>query len=184
MTAVGGERTAGVEGSVRGRGYAARRSWSSRPGEGRRVGADTNKVLLPLAGSPVFTWSLRAAADLEYVDAVVVVVREADRGVVQRHLTGHEVVVPGGDTRHGSELNALQAPSPPGSTPGRSTWWPSTTAPRPLAGPDLFPRWWRRPRRPAAPSLSASSRRSSPATAGRVPAPGRRADTPGVPGTA
>ncbi|MGZ6788283.1 MAG: NTP transferase domain-containing protein, partial [Nocardioidaceae bacterium] len=33
-------------------------------GEGRRVGAGTNKVLLPLAGVPVFAWSLRTVQGL------------------------------------------------------------------------------------------------------------------------
>lgn len=83
-------------------------------GEGRRVGAGTNKVLLPLAGRPVFTWSLRWAGTVEYVDTVVVVVREQDRPQVETALQAHHpdldaVVVVGGDTRHGSEWNALQA---------------------------------------------------------------------------
>ncbi len=33
-------------------------------GEGRRVGHDTNKVLLPLAGRRVFTWAVRWATTL------------------------------------------------------------------------------------------------------------------------
>jgi molybdenum cofactor biosynthesis enzyme MoaA len=37
-------------------------------GSGSRVGADTNKVLLPLAGLPVLVWSLRTITALEYVD--------------------------------------------------------------------------------------------------------------------
>jgi 2-C-methyl-D-erythritol 4-phosphate cytidylyltransferase len=137
VTAVGGERTAGVEGSGADAGTPRAAVVVLAAGEGRRVGADTNKVLLPLAGSPVFTWSLRAAADLEYVDAVVVVVREADRGVVQRHLTGHEVVVPGGDTRHGSEWNALQALAP-GIDAGEIDVVAIHDSARPLASPDLF----------------------------------------------
>lgn len=83
-------------------------------GEGRRVGAGTNKVLLPLAGTPVFAWSLRTVAELGYVDALVVVVRPQDRPAVEAAVAaarpGMEVmVVEGGDTRHGSEWNALQA---------------------------------------------------------------------------
>lgn len=86
-------------------------------GEGQRVGADTNKVLLPLAGLPVFGWSVRAIQDLEYVDRVVVVVREQDRELVERklneHFAGFEVsVVVGGSTRHGSEWNALSVLAP------------------------------------------------------------------------
>ena len=79
---------------------------------GRRVGADTNKVLLPLAGTPVLAWSLRWVERLEYVDQVVVVIRERDRDDIELSLTGCRLdvaVVTGGSTRHGSEWNALQA---------------------------------------------------------------------------
>lgn len=89
-------------------------------GEGRRVGADVNKVLLPLAGAPVFVWSLRAIGEVEYVDQVVLVVREQDRELVTRHLertsrfdrSGSITVVTGGTSRHGSEWNALQSLAP------------------------------------------------------------------------
>lgn len=86
-------------------------------GEGKRVGSDTNKVLVPLAGKPVFTWSLRAIQDLEFVDQVVVVIQEQDRDVFERtlgeHFPGLDVtLVPGGSTRHGSEWNALNALRP------------------------------------------------------------------------
>lgn len=83
-------------------------------GDGRRVGADTNKVLLPLAGHPVFAWSLQTVSGIDHVDRVVVVVREADHETVTATVresfpTLPVQVVPGGDTRHGSEWNALQA---------------------------------------------------------------------------
>lgn len=86
-------------------------------GEGRRVGADTNKVLLPLAGAPVFTWSLRRALELPGTTHVVLVIRPEDRAEIDRGLelvaADHEGakvwVVPGGATRHGSEWNALGA---------------------------------------------------------------------------
>ncbi len=82
-------------------------------GEGRRVGADTNKVLLPLAGMPVFAWSLHHVENLEYVDRVVVVTRDQDRDVVEAALEEHHphlevTVVAGGSTRHGSEWNGLR----------------------------------------------------------------------------
>jgi 2-C-methyl-D-erythritol 4-phosphate cytidylyltransferase len=82
-------------------------------GSGSRVGAATNKVLLPLHGVPVLAWSLRTALSLEYVDQVVVVVRETDVDAVRRlaetHLPeGREVVlVTGGPTRHASEWRGL-----------------------------------------------------------------------------
>jgi 2-C-methyl-D-erythritol 4-phosphate cytidylyltransferase len=83
-------------------------------GSGTRVGADTNKVLLPLAGVPVLAWSLRQVQQLEYVDQVVVVHRPEERDAVARavveHCPGLEATfVAGGDTRHASEWNALQA---------------------------------------------------------------------------
>lgn len=81
-------------------------------GDGRRVGAATNKVLLPLAGMPVFAWSLRAIAAMSSTARVLVVIREEDRAPVERtiatYLPGLDVtVVGGGETRHGSEWNAL-----------------------------------------------------------------------------
>ena len=87
-------------------------------GEGRRVGHDTNKVLLPLAGRRVFTWSIRWARELAHVTHTVLVIREQDREVVvrtlDREVAGAPVqVVVGGDSRHGSEWSALQALAEP-----------------------------------------------------------------------
>jgi 2-C-methyl-D-erythritol 4-phosphate cytidylyltransferase len=82
-------------------------------GSGSRVGAATNKVLLPLHGVPVLAWSLRTVCSLPYVDQVVVVVRDTDveavRDLAGRHLPeGREVVlVTGGPTRHASEWRGL-----------------------------------------------------------------------------
>lgn len=84
-------------------------------GEGRRVGHDTNKVLLPLAGHPVFTWSLRRAGHLAAITHRVLVIREEDRAVIDRTLRDQVErpedlrIVVGGESRHGSEWNALQA---------------------------------------------------------------------------
>ena len=86
-------------------------------GEGRRVGHDSNKVLLPLAGRRVFTWAIRWARHLPNVVHTVLVIREQDRATVNATLTREvdppEVtVVVGGDSRHGSEGSALQALAP------------------------------------------------------------------------
>lgn len=83
-------------------------------GSGSRVGADVNKVLLPLGEEPVLVWSLRAAWQVEDVTRVVVVVRPGERDAVAEalapHLGDHEVhLVEGGETRHASEWNALRA---------------------------------------------------------------------------
>lgn len=86
-------------------------------GEGRRVGHDTNKVLLPLAGRRVFTWSVRWATTLPYISEVVLVARHGDEHTIahtlSRELPRQEVrVVRGGDTRHESEWQALSALRP------------------------------------------------------------------------
>lgn len=86
-------------------------------GDGRRAGHGTNKVLLPLAGRQVFTWSIRWARLLPGIAHTVLVVREADRAGVEATLD-REVgppaieVVDGGDSRHASEWAALRALEP------------------------------------------------------------------------
>lgn len=84
-------------------------------GSGSRVGAEVNKVLLPLAGVPVLAWSVRDALTLDDVRRVVVVVRDGEQEAVGEALVPHldaaqEVaVVAGGSTRHRSEQAALRA---------------------------------------------------------------------------
>ncbi len=111
-------------------------------GEGRRLGAATNKVLLPLAGVPVFAWSLRSIAQLEYVDHVVVVARDQDRALIEDVLAepfgGRDItVVAGGSTRHGSERNALTAIAGPIDR-GEVGVVVVHDAARPLAGREIF----------------------------------------------
>ena len=83
-------------------------------GAGQRVGAGSNKVLLPLGERPVLAWSVRDALGLDGVRRVLVVVRPGERDLVADALAPHlgdaEVgVVEGGATRHASEWNALVA---------------------------------------------------------------------------
>ncbi|MCW2794004.1 MAG: 4-diphosphocytidyl-2C-methyl-D-erythritol synthase [Nocardioides sp.] len=83
-------------------------------GSGSRVGADVNKVLLPLGDVPVLVWSLRDALALPDVRRVLLVVRPDERDAVADavapHLGDREVVVvDGAETRHGSEWNAIRA---------------------------------------------------------------------------
>ena len=86
-------------------------------GEGRRSGQQTNKVLVPLAGRRVFTWSIRWARLIPEVCRTLVVIREQDRDLVLRTLEREvgppdvEILI-GGSTRHGSEWNALQVLAP------------------------------------------------------------------------
>ena len=82
-------------------------------GSGTRVGADVNKVLLPLRDLPVLVWSVRDALTLPDVRRLVLVVRPEDRAAVEAavapHLGDREVlVVDGGATRHRSEWAAIQ----------------------------------------------------------------------------
>jgi 2-C-methyl-D-erythritol 4-phosphate cytidylyltransferase len=83
-------------------------------GAGTRVGAEVNKVLLPLAGVPVVARSVRTARGVAGVERVVLVVREGDqegvRAAVEPYLEepGPDVsMVVGGETRHRSEWAAL-----------------------------------------------------------------------------
>ena len=67
-------------------------------GSGTRVGAQVNKVLLPLRDVPVLVWSVRDALALPDVRRLVLVVRPDDRADVERavapHLGDREVLVP------------------------------------------------------------------------------------------
>ena len=82
-------------------------------GSGTRVGAEVNKVLLPLRDVPVLVWSVRDALALPGVRRLVLVVRPEDRDAVADavapHLGDREVLlVDGGPTRHASEWAALR----------------------------------------------------------------------------
>lgn len=113
-------------------------------GSGSRVGAEVNKVLLPLRGVPVLVWSLREALALDDVARVVLVVRPEDReavgAAVAPHLGEREVlVVDGGATRHASEWAALRVLADDITT-GVVDVVVMHDAARPLADADL----WRR----------------------------------------
>ena len=82
-------------------------------GAGTRVGADVNKVLLPLGDRPVLAWSVADALAADGVRRVVVVVRPGEEGAVSDALAPHlgaaeVLLVPGGATRHASERAALR----------------------------------------------------------------------------
>ncbi|RNL66119.1 4-diphosphocytidyl-2C-methyl-D-erythritol kinase [Nocardioides marmoriginsengisoli] len=118
-------------------------------GSGRRVGAEVNKVLLPLDGVPVLAHSLRTALTLENVHRIVVVVRPEDRDDVTAALAPYlgaspgqasqpEVwLVDGGAERHDSEARALHALRP-GIQAGEVAVVAIHDAARPLASADLF----------------------------------------------
>lgn len=82
-------------------------------GSGSRVGAETNKVLLPLGDTPVVAWSVRTALALQDVRRVVLVVRAGEEAAVRdavAPLLGEREVllVTGGASRHDSEWSALR----------------------------------------------------------------------------
>ncbi|GAB3855954.1 IspD/TarI family cytidylyltransferase [Nocardioides maradonensis] len=81
-------------------------------GSGSRVGAEVNKILLPLRDRPILAWSVQAALDASEVGVVVVVHRAGEGQAVADALTPHlgdreVLLVEGGATRHASEQAAL-----------------------------------------------------------------------------
>jgi len=93
-------------------------------GAGTRMGAEVNKVLLPLAGRAVLAWSVATALGVPDVRRVVVVVRPGEEDEVARALgpvlpaadggttdgpTPEVRLVAGGATRHDSEWAGLRA---------------------------------------------------------------------------
>jgi len=82
-------------------------------GSGSRVGADINKILLPLGATSVLGRSLTTALAVPDVARIVLVVRAGEQEAVAEAvvplLGDREVtVVVGGGTRHASEWQALQ----------------------------------------------------------------------------
>jgi len=107
-------------------------------GTGRRFGAP--KQFLPLAGTPVVTWSVRAAGSV--ADGIVLVVPAPDvhnateglpiAGATGDAALGASVVVTGGATRGASVRAGLEA------VPGDAGFIVVHDAARPLAAPGLF----------------------------------------------
>jgi 2-C-methyl-D-erythritol 4-phosphate cytidylyltransferase len=111
-------------------------------GSGSRVGADVNKVYLPLAGRPVVSWSLQWAAQVGEVGTFVLVVRPEDAEladeVLRREARGLDVrVVVGGGTRHESEDAALVHLAPAVEA-GEIDVIAVHDGARPLSGPAMF----------------------------------------------
>jgi len=111
-------------------------------GSGTRVGAEVNKVLLPLRGQPVLAWSVRTALDVPGVDPVVVVHRRGERADVGAALLPfigerEVLLVEGGATRQASEQAALAALAPRVAA-GALDVIAIHDGARPLAGVSLF----------------------------------------------
>ncbi|MGC4110552.1 MAG: 2-C-methyl-D-erythritol 4-phosphate cytidylyltransferase [Nocardioides sp.] len=115
-------------------------------GSGTRVGAEVNKVLLPLAGVPVVARSVSTALQVPGVVRVVVVVRAEDQAAVAAAVQSRldpgagqpEVtMVVGGATRHRSEWAALSLLAPAIDS-GEVEIVAMHDAARPLAGVPLY----------------------------------------------
>lgn len=111
-------------------------------GAGARVGAGSNKVLLPLGDRPVLAWSVRDALAVDDVGRVLLVVRAGEADAVAESLApvlgDAEVgIVEGGATRHASEWAALQALAPEIAS-GQVDVVAIHDGARPLAGAELF----------------------------------------------
>jgi 2-C-methyl-D-erythritol 4-phosphate cytidylyltransferase len=83
-------------------------------GAGTRVGAEVNKVLLPLGDVPVVARSVMTARAVPGVRRVVLVVRDGEQDAVRAAVEPYlgddpplVAMVTGGRTRHGSEWEAL-----------------------------------------------------------------------------
>lgn len=85
-------------------------------GSGSRVGADVNKVYVPVAGRPILAYSLETILACRFVRVAVLVVRAGDEttagAVVDAASDPRVLTVIGGHTRAASELAGLEALSP------------------------------------------------------------------------
>ena len=79
-------------------------------GSGRRMGADRNKLLLPLAGRPVIAWTLAAAMAADRIRWIGIVGQDVDRDEILALVQGAPkpvVWIQGGSTRQDSVLRGL-----------------------------------------------------------------------------
>lgn len=115
-------------------------------GAGTRVGAEVNKVLLPLRGIPVVARSVTTALAVPGVRRVVLVVRDGEQETVRaavepylHDLLPEVAMVSGGPTRHASEWQALSLLAADIEA-GEIDVVAMHDAARPLATQDLFER--------------------------------------------
>ena len=83
-------------------------------GSGRRMGADRNKLLLPVAGRPLLAWTLAAAVASRHVRWIGVIGQPCDRAAVTALCTASGSAVPirwieGGASRQASVCRGLAA---------------------------------------------------------------------------
>ena len=81
-------------------------------GSGSRMGADRNKLLLPLAGRPVLAWTVDAAMQADSITWLGIVGQPVDQAMIMELLVGAAKPVAwieGGSTRQESVEHGLQA---------------------------------------------------------------------------
>ena len=84
-------------------------------GSGRRMGADRNKLLLPLLDRPVLAWTLEAAVQASAIDWIGIVGQDSDRAAITEIMAAAQWQAPakplqwieGGSTRQESVLRGL-----------------------------------------------------------------------------
>lgn len=80
-------------------------------GAGKRLGAEQNKVLLPLLGQPLFLYTVRALRP--FCDHLILVIRQEEQeqfaDLLNKHGVAVDQMVPGGQERRHSVENALKA---------------------------------------------------------------------------
>ena len=82
-------------------------------GSGRRMGADGNKLLLPLVGRPVLAWTLDAALAAESISWIGIVGQRVDQAAIMGLIAEEEskpvLWIEGGSTRQESVQRGLAA---------------------------------------------------------------------------
>ena len=81
-------------------------------GSGRRMGADRNKLLLPLAGRPVLAWTLSSAMKAKSIDWIGIIGQPSDKGQIMELVKKMSITaswINGGNTRQQSVEKGLKA---------------------------------------------------------------------------
>jgi 2-C-methyl-D-erythritol 4-phosphate cytidylyltransferase len=83
-------------------------------GQGTRVGGPVNKIFLPLDGKPLITYAIEAFEHCSAINEILLVGASGEEEQLaklahQAHCHKVKKVVQGGDTRHASEKQALEA---------------------------------------------------------------------------
>jgi 2-C-methyl-D-erythritol 4-phosphate cytidylyltransferase len=111
-------------------------------GLGTRVGSDSNKAYLRLAGRSMVAWSLDAVTQVQQIARTVLVYRRGEHDLAHETVTTElpaktVELVEGGDSRHASEFNVLRYLADDIESGALDVVLIHDAA-RPLAGRDMF----------------------------------------------